>query len=118
MNRAVWLPILGLAVLLAIAAAADAQQRPYIGYVYPAGGQQGATFPVKLGGQGLDEVNQVLVTGEGVSAKIVEYLRKIGPQEVTLLREQLNELKRALKQGKGDELETLGYVARIERRSA
>lgn len=116
MNRAVWLPILGLAVLLAIAAAADAQQRPYIGYVYPAGGQQGATFPVKLGGQGLDEVNQVLVTGEGVSAKIVEYLRKIGPQEVTLLREQLNELKRALKQGKGDELETLGYVARIERR--
>ncbi|MDD4269449.1 MAG: PPC domain-containing protein [Pirellulales bacterium] len=116
MNRVPWLTILGLAAALATGSAAGAQPRPYIGYVYPAGGQQGATFPVKLGGQGLDGVNRVLVTGKGVSAKVVEYLRKIGPQEVALLREQLTELKRAVKQGKGDELEALGHIARIERR--
>ena len=42
--------LLALAVLLATAPAAWAQ-RPYIGFVYPAGGQQGTTFQIKLGGK-------------------------------------------------------------------
>ena len=45
------LAVLALAGSLALAPAAHAQQRPYIGFVYPAGGQQGTTFRVKLGGQ-------------------------------------------------------------------
>ena len=44
--------ILGLAMLVAAASSARAQNQ-YIGYVYPAGGQQGTTFPIRLGGQGL-----------------------------------------------------------------
>ena len=74
---------------------ARAQQRPYIGFVYPAGGQQGTTFPVKLGGQGLDGASEVLVTGTGVSARVVECYRRIGNQEITLLNEQLKDLKQA-----------------------
>ena len=54
--RKLQLLILGLTGLLAIAPAALAQTRPYIGFVYPAGGQQGTTFQVRLGGQGLDDV--------------------------------------------------------------
>jgi hypothetical protein len=69
-------------------------QRPYIGYVYPAGGRQESTFQVRLGGQGLDEVNGILVSGEGVQGKVVEYLRKLGPQETTLLNEQMAQLKK------------------------
>jgi len=111
--------LLALASLLALVSPASAQTRPYIGFVYPAGGQQGTTFSVKLGGQGLDDVAQVLVTGSGVSAKIVEYCRKYGPQEMTLMREQLNELKRELQQA-GDPAEkdeaTLKQIARIEKR--
>ena len=68
-SRILRLPILALAGLLAMAAAAQAQVRPYIGFVYPAGGQQGTTFQVRLGGQGLDGVNDVLVTGTGVSGQ-------------------------------------------------
>ena len=94
MSRLLGLPILGMAVTLA-APAAQAQVRPYIGFVYPAGGQQGTTFQAKLGGQNLDGVHAVVVTGRGVSARVVEYLRKLGPQEVALLREQLNELRGA-----------------------
>ena len=46
--------VLGLVAWLATASAAcGAGPRPYIGYVYPAGGQQGTTFQVRLGGQGL-----------------------------------------------------------------
>lgn len=95
----VQLAVLGLIGLLAMAPAAQAQQRriagrPYIGYVYPAGGQQGTTFPVKLGGQGLDGVSDVIVSGPGVHVKIVDYLRKLGPQEMTLLNEQMRTLRR------------------------
>lgn len=72
---------------------AHAQARPYIGFVYPAGGQQGTTFRVRVGGQNLDQVSEAIVSGDGVSAKIVEFRRKLGPQEIQLLREQVNELK-------------------------
>ena len=84
-----------VAVLLGLLAVAQAQPRPYIGFAYPAGGQQGTTFQVKLGGQALDDVTTVLVTGAGVAARVVEYDRQLNPQEITLLSEQLKELKRA-----------------------
>jgi hypothetical protein len=89
------LPILALALLLLGAPPAHAQPRPYIGFVYPAGGQQGTTFAVRLGGQNLDGASEVLVTGAGVSARVIECYRRIGPQEITLLSEQLKELKQA-----------------------
>lgn len=95
MHRGKWLAALAVAGWMAAAASALAQVRPYIGYVYPAGGQQGTTFQIKLGGQGLTDVNHVLVTGTGVTARIVEYDRALNPQEITLLNEQLKELKQA-----------------------
>jgi hypothetical protein len=85
----------GLCLLWLPAPALLAQSRPYIGYVYPAGGQQGTTFRVKLGGQNLDDVHAVLITGAGVSASVVEYHRRLNNQEIQLLNEQLRELKRA-----------------------
>jgi hypothetical protein len=80
---------LATAALLAMASAAAAQNRPYIGYVYPAGGQQGTTFRIKIGGQNMDGVNGAVVTGEGATGKVLEVFRKLGPQEITLLNEQL-----------------------------
>ncbi|MCY2986575.1 MAG: PPC domain-containing protein [Planctomycetota bacterium] len=110
MRKVEWLAVLGLVSWLAAAPAAQAQVRPYIGYVYPAGGQQGTTLQVKLGGQGLDDVNQVLVSGTGVHAKIVEYFRRLGAQETTLLSEQL----RALKRGKVAVASTMAPLATAE----
>lgn len=98
-------------VVLAAALAAQAQRRPYIGYVYPAGGQQATTFEVKLGGQDLDDVSTLLVSGGGVSVRITGYQRKIGPQEMQLLREQ----QRLLKQGAG-EAEEKAILARVDQR--
>ncbi|MBC8873952.1 MAG: PPC domain-containing protein [Planctomycetes bacterium] len=96
MSRSTWLPILGLAGLLAMVSSAHAQRRggAYIGYVYPAGGQQGTTFHVKLGGQGLDQVDKVVVTGEGVSTRVVDFYRNMGNQELRYLRDQLRQLQR------------------------
>ena len=93
-GRGIW-AIAVFALWLALAPAALAQTRPYIGYTYPAGGQQGTTFQIKLGGQGLTDVNQVLITGAGVTTKVLEYQRRLSGEELALMSEQVNELKRA-----------------------
>jgi hypothetical protein len=90
-----WLPILSLAALLTATLPAHAQPRAYIGFVYPAGGQQGTTCQVKLGGQNLEGTSEVLVTGTGVTGRVVECYRRLSNQETTLLNEQLKELKQA-----------------------
>lgn len=79
--------------MILIAASAGYAADPYIGFVYPAGGQRGTTFQVTLGGQYLNGTEKVLVTGEGVSARIIEYNRKIGPQTQRLLQDQREELR-------------------------
>jgi len=91
MSRYKTLPILGLAFLLASASSAWAQ---YIGYVYPAGGQQGNTFPIRLGGQGLLNSSNLVVTGEGVSVRLVDHYRTWNNQEMGTLRRQIAELRK------------------------
>ena len=105
--------VLALVAGLAASSAAQAQVRPYLGYVYPAGGQQGTTFEVRLGGQGMDNNSSVQVSGKGVRAKVIEYLRRLNNEEMNLLKEQLAELKRATKQDD----ESLKLAARIERQN-
>ena len=93
MTRFNRLSILALAILMASASSAWAQSQ-YIGYVYPAGGQQGTTFPIRLGGQGLIHASDLVVSGEGVSARLVDYNRIMNNQELALLRQQLSELQK------------------------
>ncbi len=110
---------MGMVAGLAMASAAHAQTRPYIGFVYPAGGQQGMTFQIKVGGQGLGDVNKVFVTGSGVKARVIEYYRRLTPQDMTLLREQLSELRKAGKRSQessGKDEGTQMLKARIEKR--
>lgn len=86
------LPIIGLA-LLAIAGSPATAQNQYIGYVHPAGGQQGSNFPLRLGGQNLIHASDVIVTGEGVSVRLVDHYRVMNNEEIRLLREQVKVLK-------------------------
>ncbi|MHB1033571.1 MAG: zinc ribbon domain-containing protein [Pirellulales bacterium] len=92
MNRLRFVGV-GLSVLLAAASSASGQNQ-YIGYVYPAGGQQGTTFPIRLGGQGLLQASDLVVSGEGVSVRLVDYYRPISNEERTFLRQQLTELQK------------------------
>lgn len=95
MSSAKWWILLGVAGWLASPAGTLAQSRPYIGFAYPAGGQQGTTFQVRLGGQALDDVEGVVITGPGISGRIVQYYRNFNPQDMQLVSEQLRELKKA-----------------------
>ncbi|HAK96324.1 MAG TPA: hypothetical protein DCM87_15365 [Planctomycetes bacterium] len=94
--------ILAPAALAAAASSARAQNQ-YIGYVYPAGGQQGTTFPIRIGGQGLQYADGVIVTGAGVSCRLVDYYRVLSNQELSFLNQQLAELKKK-ETALGDEL--------------
>ena len=87
-----WHAILGLAALLAAVPAARAQQPLHIGYVYPAGGKQGATFEAIIGGQFLTGASDVHVSGGGVQVKIVELIKPISGAELNKLRIQIDEL--------------------------
>ena len=75
----------GLMSVLASLSAAAAQERPRIGYVFPAGGRQGTTFLVTVGGQFLGswkgdyqiDVLQAHFSGGGIQATVIE--RTSGP---------------------------------------
>ena len=99
---------------MAIAAGARARRGPAIGYVYPAGGRQGTTFEVALAGRFLDGVTDVVVSGKGVQATLIEHVKPLNGKQINLLRDRLKELQqkvKPVKKGKGkagDETETAG----------
>ena len=92
-----WRTIPGAAVLLVVVTVGHAQNSPHIGYVYPAGGQQGATVQVKIGGQYLDGVAGAYISGPGVRAAVAELTKPLTQKQVNELREKLQEL---MKKGK------------------
>jgi len=89
-----------MAALLAIGSAAFAQKANslHIGYVYPAGGQQGATFDVTIGGQFMVGATNVYVSGGGVQATVLEHYKPLTMQQANGLRKQAEELMK--KKGK------------------
>lgn len=81
--------------LLAGAWPLAAQPRePNIGYVYPAGGRQGATFEVVVGGQYLNGAIAAHISGDGVRAEVLEYNRPLPQNRFNELREEWQELQR------------------------
>ncbi len=84
-----------LATLLAIAPNVWAQSRtPHIGYVYPAGGRQGDTFQIEIGGQYLDGASNVYVSGGGVRATVIEHIKPLAGQLSNELRLRTRELQK------------------------
>lgn len=86
--------MLGLAALLTVVPDARAQQpTARVGYVCPAGGQQGTTLIVMVGGRYLDGVSRAFVSGEGVQAKVIEHIRPTTNQgQAGSVRERLKKL--------------------------
>jgi hypothetical protein len=94
--------LIGLSALAAVQANAQNKKKPlqaaYLGYVYPAGGQQGTTFSVRIGGQRLEGASEAIVSGDGVRAVVKNCFEKINTQDMRLLKEQLQLFKKG--QGK------------------
>ncbi len=88
-----WRAIPCVATLLMIATAVRAQNTPHIGYVYPAGGQRGTTFPIVVGGQFLEGVHDACFSVAGIQAVVIERTRPLTQREFNDLREKLRVLQ-------------------------
>ncbi|MEI7728796.1 MAG: hypothetical protein WCO56_04460 [Verrucomicrobiota bacterium] len=66
---------------------------PRIGYVFPAGGRQGTTFQVKVGGQYLEGVTNAFICGGGVQVKVVDFNKPLSVGQFTKLRDEIKELQ-------------------------
>ena len=87
--------VVPFAVFLAVLAVLPAfPADPYAACVYPAGGRVGTRFQAAVSGQNLGNPQGILVSGDGVSAKVLGYVGQGGP----LTRVQEEELKRVLKE--------------------
>src|SRR4051812_22039680 len=84
-----------LLVVLVTGNVAAQPQRPgpHIGYVYPAGGRQGTTFTVSVGGQNLESTMAAYFSGPGISAKITGFDRPLTQKEINDLRDKLQQLQ-------------------------
>jgi hypothetical protein len=90
-NRSFCLPLLAS---FAVASVVQAQQDdPHIGYVYPAGGQQGTKFQVLLGGQHLDGATIAHVSGGGVEAVVIEHIRPLNQGQFKEMQNRMGELQ-------------------------
>ncbi len=93
-----WRAILVALTILAVAPIAWSQQTaPRIGYVYPAGGRQGQTFEVKVGGQYLNGVARADISGDGVQVTVVEHTKPLTQKQINEMRERLQQLQKAEK---------------------
>ncbi|MCU0983104.1 MAG: PPC domain-containing protein, partial [Pirellulaceae bacterium] len=99
--------------LIPICAAWAQDSLPRIGYAYPAGGRQGATFQITLGGQFLNDIGRVSFSGTGVEARKVEGIQPMTEMDVRALRDRLAQLAKDQK-----ELATRREMAEISRKLA
>jgi len=106
-----------LVISAASSSAASAQETtPRLGYAYPAGGRQGTTFQVTLGGRFLDKIKRVEFSGSGVEAKVLEKIEPMKSEEAGELRKKLTELRRLPRDERDAKVRM--ETARLERKLA
>ncbi len=99
-------------MLLFAAGSARAADTPHLGYVYPAGGQQGTSFEIMLGGQYLQGSTNIVISGEGVQVAVGRYSVKYERRQLGRIYSQLKNLSAGLEDKTDKERE------RIEKRIA
>ena len=103
MNLSKRLLIAILVLYAANAHGASNEREPHIGYLYPAGGQQGSVIKITVGGQFIKDANEVYVTGQGVHGSVIRYIGRVKPlngDQRKELQRQISELRKKL-QGPG-----------------
>jgi len=71
-------------------------REPKIGYLYPGGGQQGTVIQITAGGQYLNGATDVYISGRGVHASVVKYirpLRNLQKEQRQLIQTRLKEVR-------------------------
>ncbi len=72
------------------------QVPPHVGYVFPAGGRQGTTVEITVGGQYLGNVAQAYISGDGAKVAVVPHEKPMTQKEFNQLRDKATELRKKL----------------------
>lgn len=72
----------------------SSRREPHLGYLYPAGGRQGSAFRITAGGQFLQGVSEVYLSGGGGRASVVEYVSPLNPKQLGDVGQHLRALSR------------------------
>ena len=102
--------VAGILLFCSVVAQGLDTNRPHIGFLYPAGGQQGTTVSITAGGQLLRGAGDVYISGEGISAKVVKYIRPFR----NLSGDQRREVQRQMKEAWNKRLAELPPKIRAE----
>lgn len=104
MKFILWRAAIACAVGLALPPPAPAQQRreTHIGYIHPAGGRQGTTFVATVGGEYLDGVSGLEVSGRGVEAVVLKHIKTLTQQQLNALRNNYEKMEQLQEMGKSD----------------
>src|SRR3954469_1740912 len=95
MKLSPWRKIGSLAALLLFVSPLWPQAAsPHVGFVFPAGGRQGSTVEVKLGGHYLDGAASVQISGAGVQAEVLSQTKPLTLREIDTLRNRLQDLQK------------------------
>jgi hypothetical protein len=92
--HAVRIAVRAALVLLAASLTASAQQRaePRIGYIFPAGAQQGASLEVVIGGQNLDGASDARLLGGGIACQVGRHIKILNQGQLHALRNEIEKL--------------------------
>ena len=85
-----------LILCTATAVAVQNKRYPHIGYLYPAGGQQGTVIQIAAGGQFLKGATEVYISGEGITASVVKYCKPtnfLQKEQRQLIQRRLGEVR-------------------------
>ncbi|MGO8751924.1 MAG: PPC domain-containing protein [Thermoguttaceae bacterium] len=85
---------LAAALLLTPCSVPAQENLVHIGYAYPAGGRQGTTFQVTLGGRFLNDIHRVYFSGAGVEAKVLDKIKPLTENQVREMRQKLTDLSK------------------------
>ncbi|MBN8218538.1 MAG: PPC domain-containing protein [Spirochaetes bacterium] len=80
-----YLPMAALVWAFGASMAYGAENLPHIGYAFPSGAKQGSKLVVLVGGQNLEGVTNIFITGEKVSGQLVSFNRDLDPKGVRSL---------------------------------
>ncbi|MDF9826679.1 hypothetical protein M2447_000761 [Ereboglobus sp. PH5-10] len=116
-SRLATAPVL-LALSLAAGGLALAQDfAPHIGYVYPAGGGQGTTVEVTVGGQYLVAPNAAIVSGDGVRAVVIPAEPLLSGKQAAEARGKLKELRKQRSPATREEIRKLNRKLALHEKS-
>ncbi len=98
MKRTLAFLLAGLVLGILESSAQPSQHAPHMGYLYPAGGQQGTSFRILVGGQYLRSVKNVFVVGEGITGQVIRHYRPLRNLDAAQRGELGRQMKEAWQQ--------------------